>query len=73
MVQIATGLVLLDSLALLGRVVALPGGILASIGNVIFGVGMLILVSCAFIGAGAVLYSRFGARTVDQSLSAARP
>jgi hypothetical protein len=70
LVQIAAGLLLLFAATLIGTLLALPGGFMVSIGEVVAGIGTVILVACGFIGAGAALLSRFGTRTIVQTFTA---
>lgn len=61
MLQVFIGLVLLRSLNLIGKLVAIiPVDLVTQIGEVISKVGGFVFLTAAVLGAGAVLYSRFG-------------
>ena len=70
MLQILVGLLLLHGAALLGDVIALPGGVLETVGGIFVGVGWVILIAGSFIGLGAVVYSWFGKRTLAETVAA---
>jgi hypothetical protein len=70
MVQVFVGLFLLHGAALVGDVIALPGGLMEKIGGVFIGVGKIIFVAASGIGMGAVVYSWFGKRTLAETVAA---
>lgn len=70
MFQIFIGLLLLHGAALLGDIIALPGGPMETIGGVFTGVGKIIFIAASGIGMGAVVYSRFGKRTLAETEAA---
>lgn len=70
MFQIFIGLLLLHGAALLGDILALPGGPMEKIGGVFIGVGKIIFIAASGIGMGAVVYSRFGKRTLAETEAA---
>lgn len=70
MFQIFIGLLLLHGAALLGNIIALPGGPMETIGGVFGGVGKIIFIAASGIGMGAVVYSRFGKRTLAETEAA---
>ncbi|MEE8640611.1 MAG: polymer-forming cytoskeletal protein [bacterium] len=70
MFQIFIGLLLLHGAALLGDIIALPGGPMEKIGGVFAGVGKIIFIAASGIGMGAVVYSRFGKRTLAETEAA---
>jgi len=70
MFQIFIGLLLLHGAALLGDVIALPGGVAGTIGGVFTGVGKIIFIAASGIGMGAVVYSWFGKRTLAETVAA---
>ena len=70
MFQVFIGLLLLHGAALLGDIIALPGGPMEKIGGVFAGVGKIIFIAASGIGMGAVVYSRFGKRTLAETEAA---
>lgn len=70
MFQIFIGLLLLHGAALLGDIIALPGGPMETIGGIFTGVGKIIFIAASGIGMGAVVYSRFGKRTLAETEAA---
>ncbi len=70
MFQTFIGLLLLHGAALLGDIIALPGGPMEMVGGVFGGVGKIIFIAASGIGMGAVVYSRFGKRTLAETEAA---
>ncbi|MBN2370041.1 MAG: hypothetical protein JXO72_06100 [Vicinamibacteria bacterium] len=70
MAQIFAGLLLLQGASILGNLIALPGGTFQTIGVVFDACGQVIFLGAATIGLGAVVYSRFGKRTLAESQTA---
>lgn len=70
MFQIFIGMLLLQGAALLGDVIALPGGPAEKVGGVFTGVGRIIFIAASGIGMGAVVYSWFGKRTLAETVAA---
>jgi hypothetical protein len=70
MFQIFIGMLLLHGAALLGDIIALPGGPMETIGGVFAGVGKIIFIAASGIGMGAVVYSWFGKRTLAETEAA---
>jgi len=64
MYQIFIGLLVLQGPALFGDLLSLPGGLLEKIGGIFVGIGWVIFIGVSFIGLGAVVYSKFGKRTL---------
>lgn len=60
------GILLLDALLLLGRIIALPGGVFELVGNVISGFGGAIVLVGFVIGLGSIVLTRFGKRARDE-------
>jgi hypothetical protein len=61
MLQVFIGLILLRSLNILGKLIAIiPVELVTQIGEVISKVGGFVFLTAAVLGAGAILYSRFG-------------
>jgi hypothetical protein len=70
MFQVFLGLLLLHGAALLGDIIALPGGPMEDIGGVFTGVGKIIFIAASGIGMGAVVYSSFGRRSLAETVAA---
>lgn len=70
MLHITVGLLLLQGPALIGAALALPGGAFDDVGKVFRIVATVILLTGAFVGMGAVVYSRFGRRTLEETRAA---
>ncbi len=61
MLQVFIGLILLRSLNIVGKLIAIiPVELVTQIGEVISKVGGFVFLTAAVLGAGAILYSRFG-------------
>jgi hypothetical protein len=73
MIQIVVGMALLQGAIILGDLVALPGGALATIGHTLCFVGKVAFVGANFVGLGAVVYSRWGRRTLAETSAAQAP
>lgn len=67
MMQIFAGMLLLSAAAILGDVLALPGGVMETVAHVFRFIGGIIFVGASFAGLGAVLYSHWGKRTLAQT------
>jgi hypothetical protein len=70
MYQIFIGLLILHGAALFGDLIALPGGILETIGGIFTGIGWVIFIGAGFIGLGAVAHSKFGKNSLADTLAA---
>jgi hypothetical protein len=73
MLQILVGMALFQGTIILGNLLALPGGAMETIGHTIRFLGHIILLGVHFIGLGAVLYSRWGKRTLEETRRAQAP
>ncbi|MBW2261233.1 MAG: hypothetical protein JRG91_04600 [Deltaproteobacteria bacterium] len=73
MIQILVGMALFQGTIILGNVIALPGGAMETIGHTVRFLGQIALLGVHFIGLGAVLYSRWGKRTIEQTRKAQAP
>lgn len=60
MLRILVGVAILQSVALIGDLIAVPAGIFDDIGGVFGFVGTIIFLTCGVLGAGGILYSRLG-------------
>lgn len=70
MVQALVGLLVLQAAAIVGDLLALPGGVMADIGKVFQTIGTIIALGGSFLGMGAVIYSRFGSWELARSQAA---
>lgn|GEM_PF-1271819 len=60
MLKVLVGVAILQSVAIIGDLIALPAGIFDDIGGVFGFVGTIIFLTCGVLGAGGILYSRVG-------------
>jgi cytoskeletal protein CcmA (bactofilin family) len=60
MLKILVGVAILQSVAIIGDVIAIPAGIFGDIGGVFGFVGTIIFLTCGVLGAGSIIYSRLG-------------
>ncbi|UCE26107.1 MAG: hypothetical protein JSW52_07005 [Candidatus Coatesbacteria bacterium] len=60
MLKILVGVAILQSVAFIGDLIAIPAGIFGDIGGVFGSVGTIIFLTCGVLGAGGILYSRLG-------------
>lgn len=60
MLRILVGVAILQSVALIGDLIAVPAGIFSDIGGVFGFIGTIIFLTCGVLGAGGILYSRLG-------------
>jgi hypothetical protein len=73
LLQIAIGLLLLQAPTLLAAVVALPGGVFHMVAAPLDFVGAIITFGACAIGLGAVVHSRWGKRTLAETLAQPTP
>ncbi len=67
LLQILIGLLLLQGASMLGDLVALPGGAFGMFAHILNVIGTIIFLGGNFLGLGAVVYSRWGGRTLDET------
>lgn len=60
MLKILVGVAILQSVAIIGDLIAIPAGIFGDIGGVFGFVGTIIFLTCGVLGAGSIIYSRLG-------------
>jgi len=70
MVQALVGLAILQAAAIIGDLLALPGGVMGDIGKVFQTIGTIVALGGSFLGMGAVIYSRFGSWDLARSQAA---
>jgi hypothetical protein len=73
MLQILVGLALLQGASILGDLISLPGGAFSLVAGIFKTVGAIIFIGGCFLGLGAVVYSRWGRRTLAQTQAARTP
>jgi hypothetical protein len=73
MLQIFVGMLLLSAASLAGDALALPGGVMETVAHVFRFIGGVIFVGASFAGLGAVLYSKWGKRTLAETRAAQAP
>jgi hypothetical protein len=73
MLQILVGLVLLQAASILGDLIAIPGGSFSLVAGIFNAIGAIIFIGANFLGLGAVVYSRWGKRTLAQTQASRSP
>jgi len=73
MLHILVGLALLQGASILGDLIALPGGSFMLVSGIFRTIGTIIFIGGGFLGLGAVVYSRWGKRTIAQTRTARTP
>jgi hypothetical protein len=67
MLKILVGVAILQSVAIIGDLIAIPAGIFDDIGGVFGFVGTIIFLTCGVLGAGSILYSRLGLWSLEKT------
>jgi hypothetical protein len=73
LLQIAIGLLVLQGATLFAAVIALPGGVFSLVAAPLEFVGAIIIFGACAIGLGAVVHSRWGKRTLAETLARPTP